>query len=84
MYFFGYLPQTNENMKKTLKSHFLGKIFLFIQIAYIILVKEGFVWNVVTTPKNVEKHVIYIFFSEKSILWQYSAFFVYSLMKSMK
>ena len=70
-------------MKKTLKSHFLGRIFFFIQIAYFILVKGGFVSNAVNTPKNVEKHVIYYFFQKKSILWQYSVFFVYCLMKNM-
>ena len=40
MYFFGFLPQTNE---KPWKSYFLCRIFFFIQIAYIILVKGGFV-----------------------------------------
>ena len=29
--------------KKNIKSHFLGRIFFFIQIPYIILVKGGFV-----------------------------------------
>ena len=43
MYFFGFLPPKNENMKKKLeKVTFLGRIFSFIQIAYIILVKGGF------------------------------------------
>ena len=31
--YFGFLPPTNENKIKTLKSHFLGSIFVFIQIA---------------------------------------------------
>ena len=66
--FFGFLPPTNENKIKILKSHFLGRNFVFIQIAYIIFVKEGFVWNGVNTPKNVEKHVIYDFFQKKYIV----------------
>ena len=41
--FFGFLPPTNKNMKKPWKSHFLGRIFFFIQISYIILLKGGFV-----------------------------------------
>ena len=84
MYFFGLLPPTNENMKKILKSHFLSKIFFFIQIAYIILVKGDFVLNNINTPKNVVKHIIYYFFQKKIILWQYSVFFVDCLMKNMK
>ena len=43
MYFLGLLPPTNENVKKTWKIHFLGRIFFFIQIAYIIRVKRAFV-----------------------------------------
>ena len=59
MYFFGFLPPINENMKKKpWKSNFLGRIL-----------------NAVNTPKNVEKHVIYYFFQKKSILWQYSVCF---------
>ena len=58
MYFFGFLPPSKENMKKPWKIHFLGRIFFSIQIAYILLVKGGFVLNAVNTPKNVEKHVI--------------------------
>ena len=46
---------------KTLKN--VGK--LIIQIAYVILVKGGFVENAVKTPKNVEKHVIYYFYQKK-------------------
>ena len=43
MYFFGFLPPINKNKKKTLKSQFLGRIFFFIQIAYIIFVKSVFI-----------------------------------------
>ena len=64
MYFFYFLPPTNENMKKNFKKSFLDRIFLFIQIAYILHVKEGFVLDAVNTPKNVEKHVIYYFFQK--------------------
>ena len=55
-------------MKETLKSHFLGKIFFFIQMTYIILVEGGFVLNAVNTRKNVEKHVIYDFFQKKKYI----------------
>ena len=41
--YFGFLPPTNENKIKTLKSHFLGRNLVFIQIAYMILVKGSFV-----------------------------------------
>ena len=42
--FFGFLSPTNENKIKSLKkSHFLGSNFVFIQIAYIVLLKRGFV-----------------------------------------
>ena len=69
MYFFGFLPPTNENMKKkTWKSHFLGRIFFVIKIAYMLLEKGFFFLNAVKSPKNVEKHVIYYFFEKKSIL----------------
>ena len=85
MYFFGFLPPTNENVeKKTLKCHFLGRIFFFIEIAYITRVKAGFVLNAVNTPKTLKNTSFIIFFPEKSILWQYSVFFVYCLMKTMK
>ena len=53
--------------KNPWKSHFLGRIFFFIQIVYIILVIGGFVENAVNTPKNFEKHVIYYFFQKKKI-----------------
>ena len=44
MYFFVFFPPTNEKKKKkTWKSDFLGRIFFSIHIAYIILVKGGFV-----------------------------------------
>ena len=81
MYFFWFSSTNKWKYENNLKRHFLGRIFLFIQIAYIILVKRGFVYNAINTPKNVEKHVIYDFFQKKSILWQYSVFFVYFLWK---
>ena len=67
---FFLLSSTNKRKyaKNPCKSHFLGRIFFFIQIVYIILVIGGFVENAVNTPKNFEKHVIYYFLSEKSTL----------------
>ena len=63
--FLVFLLQQMKIWKKPWKSHFLGRIFFFIQIAYIILVKGFFFLNAVNTPKNVEKHVIYYFFQKK-------------------
>ena len=60
-----FFHQQMKIWKKHWKSHFLCRIFFFIQIPYIIRVKGGFVLNTVNTPKNVEKHVIYYFFQEK-------------------
>ena len=39
MYFFGFIPPKMKIRKKR-KSHFLCRIFFFIQIAYIILSKK--------------------------------------------
>ena len=41
-FIFWFPPPTNKNKIKTLKSHFLGRNFVYIQIAYIIFVNEGF------------------------------------------
>ena len=41
--YFGFLPPTNKNKIKTLKKSLFRQNFVFIQIAYIILVKQGFV-----------------------------------------
>ena len=66
MYFFVFLPRTNENKKKKhWNSNFLGRFFYFIQIPYIILVKEGFFKMPLILLKNGEKHVIYYFFRKK-------------------
>ena len=69
MYFFlVFFYRQIKIRKRNCKSHFLSRIFLFSQIAYILLIKGGFVKNGVNTPKNVEKHVIYDFFSEKKCI----------------
>ena len=41
MYFFVFFHQQMKIRKKHWKNHILGRIFFFIQIAYIILVKGG-------------------------------------------
>ena len=56
--------ENNEISRKSQKYYFFF-FFFFIQIAYIILVKRDLVENAVNTPKNVEKHVIYLFFFQK-------------------
>ena len=70
--FFVFLYQQMKIWKKPLKSHFLGRIFFFN--AYIILLKGGSLLNAVNTPKNVEKHVIYVFFRKKYIMAIFSVF----------
>ena len=65
IFFLVFFHQQMKIWKKPWKSHFLGRILFFIQIAYIIHVKGGFVSNAVNTSKKVEKHVIYYFFRKK-------------------
>ena len=69
MYFFGFFPPTNENMKKNLeKIIFLGRIFLFIQIAYIILVKGGFVKKILLILLKTVKNTSFIICLEKKYI----------------
>ena len=70
MYYFGFLPLTNENMKKNLKNLHFGKNFLFflLKLDILYLYKRVLFKNAVNTPKNVEKHVIYNFFQKKKYI----------------
>ena len=67
MFFFGFLSPRKENVKKTLKRSLLGRIFFFIQIAYIIHVKEVLCKMPLILLKT-EKNVFYGILHGKSIL----------------
>ena len=63
--------------EKALKKSLFRQNFLLYSNCIYYTCKRGFCLNAVNTPKTVEKHVIYYFFQKKSILWQYSVFFVF-------
>ena len=79
MNFFGFLPPTNENMKKTMKKLLFKQNFLLYSNCIYYTCKKPLI--LLKTLKNTS---FIIFFRKKYILWQYSVFFVYCLMKTMK
>ena len=74
MYFFGFLPQTNESMKKTLKKLLFRQNFLLYSNCIYYTSKRGFCLNGVNTPKNVENTSFIILFQKKYIVAIFSVF----------
>ena len=81
--FFGFLPPTNENKIKILKKSLFRQKFFLYKIAYIILVKGGFVKMPLLLLKTL-KNTPFIKFLRKKYKVVIFIVFCYFFIKTMK